>query len=647
MKAWLTRWRLWLPAAFIGLALSLVVGKLFYIQVLKADTLQALAARAYRGSARTEVPRGEIVDRGGEVLAISIPAVSLYVHPSRLSAVDAEALCAELRSAALGDRCTALRGDANYAWIARQLPSEGRKALIERFRRTPGAGVHEGWTRTYPKSTLAGQLIGFTGVDGQGLEGLERTLEEALSPEARTTEVFRDARRRFLLDPEDLEAMLPRRRAVELTIDITTQALVEQSLGAAIARQRGKAGVALVAELATGGIRAAAVWPSFDPNHFGDYGPADWRPRFATDTYEPGSTVKPLVLAATLMAGRSLHEVVYAEQGKYKVDEHTIKDTEPHAWLSLRNVVVRSSNIGMVKMGDMLGREGLFDLYSRLGFGQRLDVGMPSEARGILRPISRWSALDWATQTFGQGLSVSPLHLLHAYTVVAGKGRAIPLHVVERVLDAETGVTIRGADHQPVEVFAGAEAAFGTVHDVMRAVVSEGTGRRAQVEGLTIAGKTGTAQKPDLERGGYKEGAYVAWFAGFFPAENPRWVAVVLVDEPEVSIYGGEVAAPVFRDVAEVIAIRHGLLGASNLAWIGAAGALPNAQPVALPSLTDGRMPDLRGLSLRDVGRLAQAHGSRIVPKGSGLVVDQQPAPGVKLPAGADWHLTLRGGVDT
>lgn len=647
MRTVFARWRLYLPVAFLGVAMGLVVAKLFYIQVLKADTLRAIAERSYRGSARTEVPRGEIVDAGGEVLAISIPAVSLYAHPPRLSEADVQALCEELKRADLGDRCAPLRAKANYVWVARQLPSDGRAALIERFRRTAGAGVHDGWLRTYPKTTLAGQLIGFTGIDGQGLEGLERTLEDVLSPEARTTQVFRDARRRFLLEPEDLEAMLPRRRAVELTIDIATQAVVEQSLGAAIARQRGKAGVALVAELATGGIRAAAVWPSFDPNRFADFGPADWRPRFATDTYEPGSTVKPLVLAATLMAGHNLHEVVYAEQGKYRVDRHIIKDTEPHAWLSLRNVVVKSSNIGMVKMGDMLGREGLFDLYSRLGFGRRLDVGMPSEARGILRPVARWSALDWATQTFGQGLSASPLHLLHAYAVMAGKGKSMPLHIVERVLDAETGVTIRGAEHQPVEVFPNAEDAFTIVHDVLRAVVSEGTGKRAQVEGLTIAGKTGTAQKPDLERGGYKEGAYVAWFAGFFPAENPRWVAVVLVDEPEASIYGGEVAAPVFRDVAEVIAIRHGLLGAANLAWIGTGGALPQARGEAIPTVDGGRMPDLHGLSLRDAGRLAQSHGVRIVPKGSGRIVGQQPPAGTVLREGGVWHLTLRGGVDT
>lgn len=646
MMAWVRNWRLWFPVVGVVCGLALVAGKLFYIQVIKGDALRVLAERAYRGSARAELARGEIVDAGGELLAISVPAASLYVHPAKLDEEDARRLCGELRAHGLDDRCEGLEGQANFAWIARQLPKDGRERLVEIFRKTPGAGVHEVWRRIYPKSSLAGQLIGFTGLDGSGLEGLERALEDVLTADARSTEVFHDARRRFLLDPEDIEAILPRRRAVELTIDVTTQALVEKSLAAATQRMQGKAAVALVAELATGGIRAAAVWPAFDPNRFADYGPADWRPRFATDTYEPGSTVKPLVLAAALMSGHSLHELIYAEQGKYRVDDHIIKDVEPHGWLSLRNVVVKSSNIGMVKIGDMLGREALYDLYYRLGFGQRLDIGMPSEARGILRPVVRWSALDAATQTFGQGLSVSPLQLLNAYAVVAGRGTHVPLHVVERIFDAETGATLQTASHQPVEVFPDASDAFVAVHDVMRAAVDEGTGRRAQVEGLSIAGKTGTAQKPDLEKGGYREGAYVAWFAGFFPAEDPRWAAVVLVDEPEVSIYGGEVAAPVFRDVAEVIAIRHGLLGAGNLAWIEQGGALPSPKPGATPAI-DGHVPDLRGLSLREAGRLAQTLGVEIAPAGSGLVVEQRPAPGAPLRRGEIWSLWLRGGVDT
>lgn len=629
----------------ILLGLFLVAGKLFYVQVLKGDTLRVLAGRAHSGQAESSSARGDLVDMRGETLAISVPGVSLSAHPPRLSAGDVDTLCTALREHGLGDRCAALRSDRNFVWVARQLSAGEYDELVQVFRRVPAAGVQDTWLRRYPKGQLAGPLLGFVGLDGQGLEGLERSLDDWLRPEAQAATVLRDARRQFLLDPADLERLMPRRRTVELTIDLTTQALVEEALAGALREMGGKSAVALVAELETGAIRAAAVAPGFDPNRFREHGPADWRPRFSTDAYEPGSTVKPLLLAAALLEGQSPHEIIWTENGRYRVDEHVIRDDEPMGWLSLRNIVVRSSNIGSAKLGERIGRQQMYDFYRSLGFGEPVAIDMPGEARGILRPPQRWSALDWATISFGQGLSATPLHLLKAYAIVAGLGSYRPLHVVERVLETGSGRVLWEAPHEAVAVFPGREEVFSTVLDVMHAVVEEGTGRRARIEGLSVGGKTGTAQKPDLERGGYREGAYVAWFAGVFPAHRPRFVAVVLVDEPELSIYGGAVAAPVFRSVAEVIAIRHGLLGLDGHRERARDARLPVARRHSTTSTGDA-VPDLRGLGLRAAGRLAQAHGATLVPEGSGRVVRQEPAPG-SAPNGGVWRVQLAEGERT
>ncbi len=625
-------------AAGTGIALAVIAARLVYVQVVKAPVFQKLAEQRQMGTAASVGARGEIVDRNGDVLAISVPAVSIYAHPHRIGTDDRQRICGALQAEGFKNVCTRLGSDSKFVWLARSVPRDGVPQLTELAAEIDGLGLLPGTVRRYPKGDLAGQLIGFVGVDGQGLEGLERSLDDILRPQPKRALVERDARRKFLIGTDDLNILAGGRQSVELTIDGSLQALVERSLSQSLETFGGRAAIALLAEVETGAVRAAAMAPSFDPSRFKNHSPADWRPRFATDTFEPGSTVKPIVLAAALSKGMAMHEIVFGENGKFLVDEHVITDDEPHGWLSLRNVVVKSSNIGAVKVGAKVGKSDLHQVFTSFGFGQKLGVRLPSEARGILRPASRWSELDFATASFGQGLSVSPLQLLYSYLVLARDGSMQRPYFVERIFDPSTGEMVWS--HSPLEesVFPHPDA-LSQVRHVLASVVDEGTGARARVDGLAIGGKTGTAQKPDLVAGGYREGAYIAWFAGMFPIHRPKWVGVVLVDEPSVSIYGGAVAAPVFREIAESVAIREGLL--SSLAANAADQTLPDPVRIAVPTPEIDRVPDLVGLSLRDAGRLAQWHGASLVPLGSGIIVGQTPAAGQQANRGDTWHVRL------
>lgn len=607
----------------LALGLAVIGARFVFIQVVKSDVLHDMAQRRHVRMERFVPLRGDIVDRNGESLAISVPAVSLYAHPRQLNEEGKVQVCDILKRIGLSTSCPQLNRDTAFVWLGRDLPREHVNDVLGDIDDIDGFGWSSGSVRRYPKGDLAGQVLGFVGVDGQGLEGIEKSFDHVLQPQLAEIQVQLDARRRLLLQPADLRNLQTTRRSVELTIDAGLQARVEQSLAQAMSEFGGGTAIALLAEAKSGAIRAAAVVPTFDPNRFADSRPADWRARFATDAFEPGSTVKPLVLAGALLAGHSLHEIVYAENGAYRVDEHTIGDDQPHNWLSLRNVVVKSSNIGTVKMAEMIGKEGLFDLYRRFGFGEKVNVGLSGEARGILRQPARWSKLDFATLSFGQGLSLTPVHLLQAYLTLANDGVRIRPTLVERVFESDSGRELWRPDVVQEKVFGGDEQ-FSAVRDVLASVVAEGTGVRAGVRGLDIGGKTGTAQKPDLVKGGYRADAYVAWFAGLFPVDKPRWIAVVLVDEPKSSIYGGAVAAPVFSRIAEAIAIREGLVEFHD-AGIGA--RLPEAGPVSKFHDDEG-IPDFRGLSLRQAGKLAVSRGFRIAVSGSGVVVDQSPAAG-------------------
>lgn len=635
------RTRIYVLLGALGLGLAAVVGKLAYVQVVKHDALSALATQKQYGRAEHRGMRGEIVDAGGEVLALSVPAVSLYAHPPRLTPEARAKACEALRAANLMAACAKLDSDSPFVWLARRVPREQALPLLAVFRGHPGLGAIETTLRRYPKGQLAAQLIGFVGVDDTGLEGIERALDDVLRPRVAQARVLRDARRKPLLSPDTLVELEAESASVELTIDAAIQALVEESLDRALATYGGQAAIALVADAHDGAIRAAAVRPGYDPNHFEQAGPSAWRARFATDAFEPGSTIKPLVLAMALQAGHALHEIVFAENGKMLVDEHTIKDDhEPYGWLSLRDVVVKSSNIGAVKMGFMLGKEQLHAGLKAFGFGEKLGVRLPSEARGILRDYRVWSALDWATLSFGQGMSVSPLQLLSAYLMVANDGVPVRPYFVRRIYDSGSGRTTWEHQESPVAPW-GSPRVFAHVRDVLYDVVEKGTGRNARVEGLAVGGKTGTAQKPDLVHGGYREGSYLAWFVGMFPIDAPRWVAVVLVDEPSENIYGGQVAAPVFKEIAEAMAFREGLLKWDGWQAAAATAALPVAMPPPPSKVELGVMPDLRGMSLRDVGRVARSLGAVVVPLGSGAVMRQQPEPGTKIPMGTTWRVEL------
>jgi cell division protein FtsI (penicillin-binding protein 3) len=505
-----------------------------------------------------------------------------------------------------------------------------------------GVGAEPARERVYPLGSLAGQLIGFTGIDGQGLEGIEQWLDKDLCGEADALQVERDARGRQLV-LGDVWRPLPRVGArVELTIDARLQHVVEKQLADAVAEFDAVSGTAIVMAPHSGEILAMATVPRFDPNHFGDVAPQLWRNRAVTDLYEPGSTLKVFLAAAALQRGVVRPEdPIDCERGLLRVANSPIRDHHPYSVISFADVIAHSSNIGCAKVGARLGREALAATLADFGFGQLTGIGFPGEAAGLVRPVESWRAIDLATASFGQGLAVTPLQLVRAFAAVANGGELMRPILVRRVVTPE-GVVLT---HNPPVVLRRVLSAetSRTLTDILVRVVDSGTGKTAGLDGFAVAGKTGTSQKVDSTTGRYHLTERVSSFAGYVPAHDPELAVVVVVDTPRRhSTYGSVVAAPVFRRIAEYGLALRGVLpqgdslrqrqerptGLVPVAYAPSESSqLPAHTGPPAPSAA-GEVPNLLGLSMRDALVRAQQLGWKVRIDGSGYVIRQEPEAG-------------------
>ncbi len=630
--------RLVVVAALFGLAGLGLWARAFQVQVLMGSELAARAQRQHVVSEFVSGRRGRIFDARGRVLAKSVQCRSVYARPSD---VQDPARTARELGRVLGvparDLEARLRGSRPFVWVARQVSD--REAAEAAALNLPGVRLVDEYKRLYPNGHLAGQLIGFTGLDGEGLEGLERTLEDSLAGRKEGAVVQRDASGRRLYDEGLPSEAAVRGDDVTLTIDADIQAMAEQALERAVTDNHAKNGTALVVRVADGEILAWAQFPYFNPNIYGSYRPVGWRNRAALDALEPGSTMKPFVLAAALEEGVVTPDTeFYCEDGRYEMPGAVIRDTHDYGELPVTKILRYSSNIGMAKIGLELGARRLYAHLSDLGFGERPGLPVP-ESKGILREAGSWQRVDLANISFGQGVAVTPLQLARAYVALARGGDLVPLRLLR-----EDG------DPAPVGRRVFSPQVAGEVLSMMRDVVqADGTGTRARIEGLTVAGKTGTAQKASPQ-GGYGEG-HVASFAALVPGDAPEFCVLVMVDEPEPQHYGGVVAAPAAREIA-----------VQSLAYLG---RLPDAGApgtAVAGTTTDGGMsdedvrrlvdaigaglgrsrvswekgapvPDVVGLSLRRAVEVFAGGGAVPEIRGAGLVVRRQsPAPGAGWP---------------
>jgi cell division protein FtsI (penicillin-binding protein 3) len=625
-----------------------VVVRLGYLQLVRGDELGRAAERQYSKSIPLKPKRGPIVDRHGLVLAVSSGVESVFADPRRIA--DRAGVAARL-APWLGERAMDLEerldSDRPFLWLKRKLPPGAVQPI--RALHLPGIGILPESLRFYPNRELAAHVLGFEGVDDRGLEGVELAHDRLLAGDAGLALVERDALGRDVsAQPRILKAPTPG-QGLALTLDARIQYVAERELDA-IWRQTGaKSGMVLAMEPQTGDILAMAIRPTFNPNAYQLATSEQWRNRGVTDPFEPGSTFKAILAAAALEEGvASPEDRFYGEQGVITIANKSIHDWKRYGWLSFREVLKFSSNVGSIKIGLALGRERYYKHVTAFGFGALTGSGLPGESRGQLRPPQRWSGLSLASMSIGQEISVTGLQILSAFAAIANDGVLMQPRVVRAVLDAE-GREVRRLPPQAVrQVVSAATAA--RVREILASVVAEGTGQKASVPGYSVGGKTGTAQKLDPVTRVYSRKPGVLSFVGFVPADEPRLVMLALLDEPKTVAWGSEVAAPLFAAVAAPALRYLGVPPANqpSVPLVRTAAAAPaepalgpTVAPLFAPETGEPTMPDLAGRSLRQALALLAGYELDLAVVGRGLVVRQTPPPGTPLAPGDVCRLEL------
>jgi cell division protein FtsI (penicillin-binding protein 3) len=626
-------------AKILFLALFLLIGgRAIQLQMLQGDKLMRLGQRQHLKEWIVLPKRGALFDRTGEPLALSMESQSVYARPHRIHEPDrlSQALSRilNMRAAEVKEKITA---EKPFVWVRRQVSSaEAEKIQVLN---AEGIGMFYEPKRYYPQGQLAGQLIGFVGRDSEGLEGVELKYNDYIRGETGSSIAERDALGRRVL-VQGVEGLhIPPGSDIHLTLDTSIQHMAEKELEASILKYRAKAGVAVVVEPFTGAVLALANYPSFDPNNYTKHSAEQRRNRAVTDSFEPGSTFKTVLAAAALEEGVvGKDDLFYCEMGKYPYAGKIIHDTHPHGWLPFSKILQVSSNIGFTKVAEKLKKDRFFKYIEKFGFGQSTGIDVPGEVSGLLRKPEKWSAVDLATHGFGQGLSTTPMQLVMAYAAIANGGFLMRPYVMRRAVGPAGEILLENQPHVVRRVIS--EKTATLLASMLQDVTTEGgTGVMANVDGFDVAGKTGTAQKADPVHGGYAAKKRVASFVGFVPANSPRLVALVLIDEPEVNVYGGVVAAPVFRNIAQG-ALRHLAVAPQKAAPIPAAPSRPEPllrqlvkrPPVKAADNGAEATPDFVGLSLREALEKAQSLRVKVRLQGNGYVVKQAPA------AGDRWH---------
>ncbi|MGE5306802.1 MAG: penicillin-binding protein [Alphaproteobacteria bacterium] len=643
------RLRLGLARALFALIFIAVAGRAFQLQVLQGDKLKRLGERQHLKEWIVLPKRGAVLDRASEPLALSLETQSVYARPRRIHQPETVARnLAKILNLNFAEVKQKLLSDKPFVWIKRQIsPVEADQIQTLNV---DGLGMFYEPRRYYPQGQLAGQVIGFVSRDSEGLEGLELQYNDYIRGETGSSMIERDALGRRVLAQGVEGLRIPPGGDVHLTIDTSIQHLAEKALEATVVKNRAKAGVAIVVEPFTGEVLALANYPSFDPNKFSKESPQQRRNRAIADSFEPGSIFKTILAAAALEEGVvGKEDLFYCEMGKYPFGGKIIHDTHPYGWLPFYKILQVSSNIGFTKVAEKLKKDRYFRYIEKFGFGQNTGIDMPGEIPGLLRRPESWSAVDLATHAFGQGIAVTPMQMVMAYAAVANGGFLMRPYVVSRVVSPNGEVLLQNQPHVVRRVVS--EKTSRLLASMLKEVTSEGgTGTMANIEGFDVAGKTGTAQKADLAHGGYAAKKRVASFVGFVPANDPRLVALVLVDEPEVNVYGGIVAAPAFRDIARG-ALRQLAVAPRKSDFIPSAIAGGQAPLRRAPSKendigNDGdasAVPDFVGLSLREAVERARAMKVRVKVLGNGYVVRQSPAPGVRWSENDTLVLNLQG----
>ena len=545
-----------LRIALVGICFFLLIAvigaKAFYLQVFRGSWLSKKAARQYEKSFVQKGKRGTIYDRDGNALAVSIEGTSIAAYLNQIE--DKKSTSRALAGILRKDKRKLLRqfqAGQGFIWVKRQATPKEVSAV--KTLGLKGVGFIPEYSRFYPNKSVAAQVIGFTGIDGTGLEGAEYYYDHILSGTEQKYTVLKDALGRgFAKDQETKDPhyqSLHSSKNIVLTLDRNIQYITQTALETSVKEFSAQSGMAVVMDPKTGEILALSHYPSFNPNVFEQYPRHLWRNRALTDPFEPGSTIKIFSAAAALSSGTcSPSTIFFCENGAYRVGRNTIHDTHPRGWLSLQQIIKYSSNIGITKVVEMTGPEALYATLKNFGFGDKTGLDCPGETTGVLTPSNRWSKIDTSAIAFGQGMSTSAIQLVSAAAAIANGGTLMKPFIVQSITN-EHGRILKQTTPEIIRRAVSPEVA-AIVKRIMQTVVTEGgTGTSAFLDGYRVGGKTGTAQKTD-QSGNYARGKYTSSFLGFAPADNPRLMILVVIDEPTDAHYGGTVAAPAFQKIA-------------------------------------------------------------------------------------------------
>lgn len=611
------------------------------LQLFPSQRIIKTQKQAFEKIVKIKPRRGVIYDRYGRELALSVSSFSLFADPSLIT--DHKSVAKKITSIlnlSLSDVKRKIKNKKQrFVWLFRHLEEEHRQELKKLNIR--GLGFIEEPKRIYPNGKLMSQVLGFTGVDGYGLEGVEHFYDSLLRGSKKSILTPRDARGRPL-QFSGFSFDQTKGSDIYLTIDSDLQFVLEEELSGAVKKHRAKSAMGLILDAQSSEVLAMAHWPNFDPNEPFKYNQKLYRNRMTSDSFEPGSTFKTFIAGVALQEGFSPNKKYDGNKGSLKIGKHTIHEAEEdHKYkkITLSEILAVSSNVGSAKLALDLSDNIVYNSLKRFGFGDKVGVDFASEARGILRSPP-WKDIETATIGFGQGVSVTAIQMAAAFTSIANGGvLKIPILLLSSLAKGGRKQKIKQSKtlHR---VLTKQQAKILTIM-LNTATSNKGTGSPARIKGFFTAGKTGTAQKPNFKKGGYLSGKYISSFIGFIPADEPKFVMYIIVDEPEKYFYGSQVAAPVFAAVGSYALTKKALppsfIAAMNI--IKTESKLPSKTPSKKKNLLKKKkrnknvVPDFTGLSLRRAVQKAKQYNIKLNIRGSGRVKNTIPFSGTALPS--------------
>ena len=616
-----------------------LMGRLFFLQIIDKSDLQAKNLSQVQVDRKLQSPRGTIYDRNGRPLAMSVVTKSLYADPKMIkqSPNEIAELIAPYVTMSKDNIVKSLQEDTAFVWIDRMMDADKSKAVQQVIKDNNIAGLNfvEESKRYYPNGVLAAQVLGFVGTDDKGLDGLEMVLDDELKGGVQQEIVATDNKGNAIFGSVLSKFLPDKGKSVTLTIDATIQFIAERALDKAMVDTGAKHASVIVMDPKTGEILAMANRPSYDPNNYNQSGEEAFKNIAVTNLYEPGSTFKPIIASAALAAGKWKLDTVYNDKGAFAANGHIIRnwDGEGYGPVRLLDILKYSLNTGMAEIGTLTGADILSKYVRDYGFGSETGIELPGEGAGILYNPEDMSKLDVATMSIGQGIAVTPLQMVRAFGALANGGAMMKPHIIKSYSNSQgdvTSTTETSVVGQPVPA-----ETVKTIVDILEKEVSEGGGTKAMVEGYHFAGKTGTAQKLDTKHGGYLDGQYIASFIGFGPVEDPKFVVLVVIDDPQKgSYYGSQIVAPVFKDIVSQL-VRYYQMSPSVKDGATVA-AVPAAKLPAVKPNGDGSvvLPDFRGYTFGEVRDWLHTAGLYFKPDGTGKAISQEQLPGTVVSPG-------------